>query len=1230
MADPNMSQPEQPQPTESHVAVAVELDRICDEFEQMWRKQAALGKRPRIEAFVATVRPSQRKELLCELLEMELELRQEKGDFVWPEEYYRRFPELRDRIESMFNRVVKRVRLGDYELRGELGHGGMGVVYRARQINLNQTVALKVLSQRYLDEPQAIARFKREMQSIGGLEHPNIVRAYNAGEANGAHFLAMEYVDGIDLQRLVRPEAATNRALNVGAACEVIRQAAMGLQHAHKHGIVHRDVKPANLMLSRAGVVKLLDLGLAKLQVERNSPEQQSDGLTQTGITMGTIDYMAPEQWDDSGAVDIRADIYSLGCTLFFLMAARTPYGNVGNESNRKKIMAHVAAPIPSLTEACPDCPLELEKVFERMLAKSPEDRFQTPAEVAKAIAPFAAPRELVRLATSIDGSDQSTAESEPAIKSSEIDTGETALPLSRPPKQISSSQRTPRRRRLLLSLLAFIAAAAVMLLVVDIVKRNRAIPNPPADPTVQDRTIPVPPADPIIAQHKNDLLLLPGLNGNWWFDEMPWYTPFMRQAVADAIAQSNDRTSLLDAKSDFYLDANTIAVQRSLWEIVQKCRNSLSQPQNHLLDTLKGISDSDHSDAELSESLEQAIEQFKKDHKGPRWEAVDRHTLACLQHKLCSIRVNGATDRGSNRRQADEAKMYYDEAFGEYAAEDPLRRLCRADSALLCSQQLDDYHRRGESQADDGTNRFGEAIKGDNVSPLFKAATLIAQGGEASAHAHAAGQEYELNRFEEANDILQRIVGKESCFENHPLFASALTSRAWGLMDQWKVDEAQQVFDAAELILKTNRKRNKAVDIEYFHTRHGVAIASRYQGDLGNVRSVFISLVGDKAIGRGERKGEIETARDSVTKDLVGRQRYIRDLTERWANSAERLADCQLYGGAASGNDTIVSSAQAGRLYNRARDLAPDPGSHVVMTCKYCIISALSGGLADAKTAFAEVASVNDKDIGGDRERAMLARQLASAVLALKDEKRRGDGLQALRLFLDQFDQSTFYDANRRETLEMRLLAAELLLSAGIRETNVEANQDDLKHLESLLDIFKHQSHDKIKPFLHRYYELAIRSVGKEAPAKMAKYLLKERASNVDPPSSLTSHVVFHFAADKEDDPKENYVIVVPADGKASLLLLKDITRSKVQKECNRGGKLKLPDELLQVIAEDQTKGHKTVISWEDADCFFFLNLTKGLTKEHWKPFADQLDYDTLLPPKRNPPATSVSGGDH
>ena len=212
----------------------------------------------------------------------------------------------------------------EYKLLAKLGEGGMGAVYKALHTRLDKVVALKVLPAERMRDAGAVARFEREMKAVGKLDHPNIVRAMDAGEEDGMHFLVMEYVEGLDLSQL----AKNTGPLPVADACELVRQAALGLAEAHEHGLVHRDIKPSNLMLAKPKkkkgepTVKILDLGLALLS-EALAPD--AGGLTTSGQMMGTIDYMAPEQGGDSHQVDIRADIYSLGATLYRLLTGIAP-----------------------------------------------------------------------------------------------------------------------------------------------------------------------------------------------------------------------------------------------------------------------------------------------------------------------------------------------------------------------------------------------------------------------------------------------------------------------------------------------------------------------------------------------------------------------------------------------------------------------------------------------------------------------------------------------------------------------------------------------------------------------------------------------------------------------------------------------------------------------------------------------------------------------------------------
>jgi serine/threonine protein kinase len=274
---------------------------------------------------------------------------------------------------SESNDVHRGVRLGKYEVLGHIATGGMGVVYRARDPEQKREVALKILPPELAaSKPAVLERFRREARSAEKLNHENIVALYEFGEDRGTYFLVMELVEGIDLHEFI----SRRGKLSARRARKVLVQAARALDHAHKAGIVHRDIKPANFLITRRDgrmVVKLTDFGLAR------EPTEDEFRVTREGSTVGSIDYMAPEQARDSGSADIRSDLYALGCTLYHMLAGHPPFPE---GSLTERLFKHIEAEPADVSEINPTVTPDLVRVLRRLLAKKPEDRYQTPAEL--------------------------------------------------------------------------------------------------------------------------------------------------------------------------------------------------------------------------------------------------------------------------------------------------------------------------------------------------------------------------------------------------------------------------------------------------------------------------------------------------------------------------------------------------------------------------------------------------------------------------------------------------------------------------------------------------------------------------------------------------------------------------------------------------------------------------------------------------------------------------------
>ena len=378
---------------------------------------------------------------------------------------------------------------GNYVVVDKLGEGGMGVVFKAQHRRMKRTVALKVLPGDLTNSPDALARFHREVEAAAKLTHPHIAAAYDADEANGVHFLVMEYVDGANLSQTIK----ANGPLPLGQALNYVLQTARGLNHAHVCGVVHRDIKPGNLLLDKAGTVKILDMGLARFDGPGDDGNTAAAELTQSGRVMGTVDYMAPEQALDAKHADHRADIYSLGCTLFYLLTGRplSPDGTLTH-----KLLWHQTESVPDLSSICPAAGPKLDAAFKRMLAKKPADRQQSMGEVIHELESCLVELSPEDAAAAVSGpmatgGTESTLNQYPRSSATVVERPTVTYVAGQP---VAAVDRAPPKRRwpVLVGTFGIVAAGLVAAAVVlnNNNNDNRANDGNPTDPAVAEGTL--------------------------------------------------------------------------------------------------------------------------------------------------------------------------------------------------------------------------------------------------------------------------------------------------------------------------------------------------------------------------------------------------------------------------------------------------------------------------------------------------------------------------------------------------------------------------------------------------------------------------------------------------------------------------------------------------------------------------------------------------------------------
>nr|WP_161501559.1 WD40 repeat domain-containing serine/threonine protein kinase [Rhodopirellula sp. SM50] len=388
--------------------------------------------------------------------------------------------------------LVAGTRLRDYQLLKKIGQGGMGSVYLAVHLNLRKAFAVKILPEEKLWSESSVARFRREMLAAGKVNHPNLINASDAGRVDGLHFLVMELVEGADLARIVRHRGP----LDVADACEIVRQAALGLQHAHDSGLLHRDIKPSNLMLTHDGNVKVLDLGLAgwvENEESTDTPPPTCGGLTNVDHFVGTPEYMAPEQFRGQTRVDERADLYALGATLFQLLTGHSPrQRQVRNRS--ETVDLDVGERLAECDDLRQDLPPQLTHYIKLLLSPSREQRPHSAASVALQLASFAEQSNLLQLAE--------TCKESPGMLSADLSQfSETALPADSQSNQGIDPTRAEKSAVVPLKLSVCLVAAVVVIGLFSLFSNRSRVGVIEGALPVKDDTVIAAPADDSVTE---------------------------------------------------------------------------------------------------------------------------------------------------------------------------------------------------------------------------------------------------------------------------------------------------------------------------------------------------------------------------------------------------------------------------------------------------------------------------------------------------------------------------------------------------------------------------------------------------------------------------------------------------------------------------------------------------------------------------------------------------------
>jgi serine/threonine protein kinase len=947
------------------------LEEILDRFDRSLKDSRA-GSLPSVDSFLGSYRGNQ------------LDYLRKEMDLVWRE-------------------VVR----GDYVKVRRLGGGGMGEVFLARHVALGREFALKEIKLECLrnsDRAEFEKRFRREIEACGRLEHhPNLVNVTNTGTTDdGVPYLVMDYIEGLDLKQVIERSGP----LPAPVAAKIIHDAAAGLAHAHEKGLVHRDIKPSNIMISKHGVVVVLDLGLARV-VES---DRQASVVSMPGL-VGSFDYMSPEQCREEEHVDSRADIYALGCTLYFLLKGEPPF--LSAKSIFQKLNAHQQDPLPELSRT--DLDPALLAAMQRMTAKDRDERFANLNEVAAMLRPLSRDVQLdvlvkhapQRIRETIESESHSTVAYQTRRVMHTSTEGALGASITRRTDETSGSSRfgsatrvirrqLTRRRFLAIGSLAAVGAAAAGGVVWN--RRRKAAAD--------------------------FLGTLPGLNGRWWFDEVPWFLPDVRWHLAQSLnLWSGEFDSLLAAANA----PNIPAFYDLLRTTIEALQPSWPEETRQRFRLLKAFNPEKLTEEAVRDVMNQIATQLKTKQTEGELDGAEWHLLAIMRHQ---------------HNEFADAATAYDSALAAYQSEGRLglAALCLSDWGQVRLQE------RKPALAQEKFNRAREILFQQSQTPretlrLFELESLC---GEADSHRG-------YNNWGEARErFLRAMPIAESLSAHHPLRAFFHERTGFYHLDMWRVDRAKRDFATGLGIREQNdRDGNERAVQGIWWNRQGQAMADYYLNDAESCIAAIESLLPEGMAEMSNRYTD----------------RQMRELRARRPNLLERLADAKWIE-TETRSEAVDHLTQAIRIAEDVDDFRADGRWSVLVRLKFklAILSLITGDAAKARTVLEDaereatefgksgvVARASRAGRSGRPPSFEATQKIASACLDWQssDQETRAAGLQRL---LDQFQRQPA-DVSRDE-LQLLLIVGQWALELPAGSTDAETKRKLASGLRRQCDI--------------------------------------------------------------------------------------------------------------------------------------------------------------------------------